>query len=179
MIHGVLIASLSMCVVFVTGARMFAGDASVSYPKTAKGDQKDNYFGTEVADPYRWLEDDNSEPTKAWVTAENAVTNAWLAKIPYRAEVRKRLTELYDYARYSAPFHRGEHYFFYKNDGLQNQSVLYVQDGMEGKPEVLIDPNLFSKDGTSRLVAFEPSLDGSHAVYGISRGIGLAGVSCH
>jgi prolyl oligopeptidase len=170
MIHAVLFVSFSMCMVLVAGATAFAGDAPISYPKTAKGDQTDNYFGTQVADPYRWLEDDNSAETKAWVVQENAVTNAWLSKIPYRTDVRKRLTELYDYAKYSAPFHRGEHYFFHKNDGLQNQSVLYVQDGIDGKPEVLIDPNLFSKDGTSRLTAFEPSMSGDLAVYGISRG---------
>jgi prolyl oligopeptidase len=156
--------ALSMCVTAM-------GDvAAIQYPKTAKENQQDTYFGTTVADPYRWLEDDNSAPTQAWVTAENEVTDAYLANIPYRAAVRKRLGELYNYAKYSAPFHRGQRYFFYKNEGLQNQSVLYMQSGIDGNAEVLIDPNTFSRDGTSRLTAFAPSLDGSLAVYGISRG---------
>jgi prolyl oligopeptidase len=168
--HALLFSGLSICLVLTLGAVVSASDTDISYPKTAKGNQQDNYFGTQVADPYRWLEDDNSPATKKWVTQENAVTSAWLEKIPYRVNVRRRLGELFNYAKYSAPFHRGKHYFFYKNDGLQNQSVLYVQDGIDGKPEVLIDPNTFSADGTTRLTAFEPSLDGSHAVFGLSKG---------
>jgi prolyl oligopeptidase len=147
-----------------------AAEPNIVYPKTLKTEQTDSYFGTTVADPYRWLEDDNSAATKEWVKQENAVTNAYLEKIPYREKVKQRLTELYNYARYSAPFHRGNRYFFYKNDGLQNQSVLYVQSGLDGEPEVLIDPNAFSRDGTSRLTEFEPSKDGLHAAYGISTG---------
>lgn len=141
----------------------------LKYPDTRKVDQTDTYFGTSVADPYRWLEDDNSAETKAWVTAENAVTNAFLEKIPYRTAVKKRLETLYNYAKYSAPFHRKENYFFYKNDGLQNQAVLYWQHGLDGTPEVLIDPNTLSKDGTTRLTTFVPDMDGEYAAYGLSR----------
>ena len=168
--HALFFAGLSFCLFFAMCAAAAPLEGEIKYPETAKGDQKDTYFGTQVADPYRWLEDDNSQATKAWVTQENQVTNSYLEKIPYRPQVRQRLGELFDYAKYSAPFHRGPHYFFYKNDGLQNQSVLYVQDGIDGKPEVLIDPNAFSRDGTTRLTAFEPSLDGAHAAYSISRG---------
>lgn len=140
----------------------------IVYPKTPKGDQRDTYFGTTVADPYRWLEDDRSPQTEQWVKEENAVTNAYLEKIPYRKQVKARLEELYNYAKYSAPFHRGDSYFFFKNNGLQNQSVLYVQHGLDGTPEVLVDPNLLSKDGTTRLIQFEPSKDGRFGAYAIS-----------
>ena len=141
-----------------------------TYPPAPKVSQTDDYFGTSVSDPYRWLEDDHSPQTAAWVAAEDAVTRQYLNQISYRDRLKARLTTLYNYPRYSAPFHRGSSYFFYKNDGLQNQSVLYVQHGIDGPAEVLIDPNTFSPDGTSRLVTFEPSKDGTLAVFGISVG---------
>jgi prolyl oligopeptidase len=136
------------------------------YPVTRKVDHTDTYFGTRVADPYRWLEDDNSEETKAWVDAENHVTFDYLGKIPYRERVAARLRQLVDYPRYTSPFRKGDTIFYYKNDGLQNQSVLYMQKGLTGTPEVLIDPNTFSADGTIRLTAFELSKDGRYAAYG-------------
>lgn len=120
----------------------------VKYPVTKMADQFDNYFGTQVQDPYRWLEDDNSEETKTWVKQENLVTSNYLSKIPFRDKVKKRLQEMWNYAKYSSPFKEGEYYYFYKNDGLQNQSVLYRQTGLQGTPEVFIDPNTMSKDGT-------------------------------
>ena len=128
------------------------------------------YHGTQVADPYRWLEDDRSAETAEWVKAQNAVTFGYLEKIPYRAKVRSRLEQLYNYPKYSSPTRRGELYFFTKNDGLQNQSVHYVQKGLDGTPEVLIDPNALSTDGTTRLSQFVLSKDGKHAVYGLSKG---------
>jgi prolyl oligopeptidase len=137
-----------------------------TYPPTRTVDQIDRYFGTAVADPYRWLEDDNAADTKAWVEAENKLTESVLDKIPFRGAVRARLTALANYPKYAAPqMHHGQLYFF-KNSGLQNQSVLYVQQGLDGKPEVLIDPNSFSSDGTLRLTLFELSRDGRYAVYG-------------
>ncbi len=142
---------------------------ALQYPKTAKVDHTDTYFGVTVADPYRWLEDDNSAETAKWVEEQNKVTFAYLEKIPYRATIKARLEKLYNYPKYSAPFRKGEYFFFSKNDGLQNQSVLYVQKGLEGKPEVLLDPNTFSTDGTTRLSAFALSKDGKYAAYGISR----------
>ena len=123
----------------------------LQYPDTKRGDQVDTYFGTQVADPYRWLEEENAPETKAWVTAENKVTFGYLEQIPFRAQVKARLEKLYNYEKYGAPFRRGDYYLFSKNTGLQNQSVIYVQKGLDGAPEVLLDPNKFSADGTSRL----------------------------
>jgi len=124
---------------------------NIVYPVTAKGAQVDDYFGTKVADPYRWLEDDKSAETAKWVEAQNAVTFGYLQKIPYRDKIKKRLTDIFNYPRYSSPFRVGEYYLFSKNDGLQNQAVIYIQKGLEGPPEVLIDPNLLSPDGTIRI----------------------------
>jgi len=140
----------------------------LQYPKTKKVDHTDTYFGTNVADPYRWLEDDNSAETAQWVEAQNKVTFGYLGQIPFRSKVKERLEKLFNYPKYTAPFHRGEVYFFYKNDGLQNQSVLYVQKGLDGTPDVLIDPNKLSADGTARLGAFSLTKDGKYAVVGIS-----------
>ncbi|MDP2056074.1 MAG: prolyl oligopeptidase family serine peptidase [Acidobacteriota bacterium] len=129
----------------------------------------DTYHGTKVPDPYRWLEDDTSAETAAWVEAQNKVTFAYLDKIPYRAELTTRLKSLFDYAKFGSPSRKGDYYFFSKNDGLQNQSVLYIQKGLTGTPEVLIDPNTWSADGTVRLTGFSPSKDAKLAVYGVSR----------
>ncbi|MGE0128146.1 MAG: prolyl oligopeptidase family protein [Blastocatellales bacterium] len=142
----------------------------MQYPKTRKVDHVDTYHGVKVTDPYRWLEDDNSAETAKWVEEENKVTFGYLDKIPFRAKIKDRLTQLFNYPRISAPSRRGEYFTFSKNDGLQNQSVLYIQKGLNGKPEVLIDPNKFSEDGTTRLGAFAMSKDGKYAAYGISRG---------
>lgn len=120
----------------------------VSYPKTATEDVKDDYFGTSVADPYRWLENDTAANTEAWVKEENTVTQDYLSKIPFRKAVRDRFEELFNYPKYGAPYQVGEYYFFSKNDGLQNQSVLYRQKGLDGAPEVFIDPNKLSDKGT-------------------------------
>jgi prolyl oligopeptidase len=139
------------------------------YPATRKVDHVDTYHGTRVADPYRWLEDDTSAETAAWVEAQNKVTFAYFDKIPFRASLTKRVIELNNYEKYSAPSRKGPYVFFSKNDGLQNQSVLYIQKGLEGTPEVLIDPNAWSADGTARLAAFAPSKDAKYAVYGISK----------
>ncbi len=143
---------------------------SLTYPDTRKDDVVDDYFGTQVADPYRWLEDANSEETAQWVAQQNEVTYGYLNRLPDRAALRERLTQLYDYPRYSLPFQEGGRTFFFKNDGLQNQSLLYVQDGPEAEPRVLIDPNLLSKDGTVALSGYEPSFDGKLLVYSLSRG---------
>jgi len=141
----------------------------LQYPVTKKVDHTDTYFGVTVADPYRWLEDDNSPETAEWVKEENKVTFGYLDKIPYRAKVKERLEKLYNYPKYTAPFRRGEYFFYFKNDGLQNQNVLYIQKGLEGKPEVFLDPNKFSGDGTARLGAFAVSKDARYAAYGISK----------
>jgi prolyl oligopeptidase len=147
-----------------------SGATRLSYPSTKKVDHVDTYHGETVADPYRWLEDENSPETAAWVEAQNKVTFAYLDRIPFRKELAARLEALYNYPKYSAPSRRGDYFIFSKNDGLQNQSVLYIQKGLDGTPEVLIDPNKLSEDGTSRLGTFSLSDDGKKAVYGISKG---------
>ena len=130
----------------------------VEYPVTKTVDQVDDYFGVKVPDPYRWLEDDNAEDVKAWVAAQNEATFGLLGKIPFREKIKERLTGIYNYPRYSSPTRAGEYYFFSKNDGLQNQSVIYVQKGLDGAPEVFLDPNALSADGTVRayLIGFSP-----------------------
>lgn len=130
----------------------------------------DVYHGTEVMDPYRWLEDDNSAETKAWVSAENAVTNRFLKAIPQRDEIRERLKKLWNYERVGLPDEEGGRWFFTKNSGLQNQAVLYVADSLEGEPKVLLDPNTMSKDGTVSLSQFRPSEDGKLLAYATSGG---------
>jgi prolyl oligopeptidase len=140
---------------------------ALQYPATRKVDHVDTYHGTKVPDPYRWLEDDNSDETKAWVQAQNKITFPYLEKISYRKAMYERVRKLNDYEKFTAPSRKGPYVFFRKNDGLQNQSVLYIQKGMEGKPEVLIDPNQWGE--TVALTTFEPSKDAKYAVYGISR----------
>lgn len=144
-------------------------EEKITYPETLKTDTVDVYFGTEVADPYRWLEDDNSAETAAWVTAQNEVTDAYLAKIPYRDQIRERLTALWNYPRYGVPFKKGGYYFFFKNDGIQNQSVLYIQDSLKGEARVFLDPNKLSEDGTTSLGTYSVSKDGKYFAYAISK----------
>jgi prolyl oligopeptidase len=138
---------------------------SFVYPETRKDTVVDDYFGTKVADPFRWLEDDNSEETADWVKRQNEVTFGYLETLPNRSEIRERLEKLYNYERFGAPFQKGGKYFFYKNDGMQNQSVLYVQDSLEAEPEVLIDPNTLSEDGTIALGGTSVSKDGKYMTY--------------
>src|SRR5687767_14866792 len=145
-------------------------EPKIVYPVSKKVDHVDDYFGTKVPDPYRWLEDETSAETKAWIEDQNRVTFAYLDKIPYREKLKARLTQLYNYPRISAPFRRGDTYFFTKNDGLQNQSVFYIQKGENGAAEVFLDPNKFSADGTSVLSTFSLSKDGKYVAYGISQG---------
>src|SRR5690554_6514971 len=141
----------------------------VSYPETRQGNTVDTYFGTEVNDPYRWLEDDRSEETAAWVMAQNAVTFNFLENIPFRADIREKLAKAWNFERVGAPFVEGDYTYFYKNDGLQNQFVVYRQkDG--GEPEVFLDPNSFSEDGTTSLATLSFSRDGSLAAYATSKG---------
>ncbi|SMC86407.1 prolyl oligopeptidase family serine peptidase [Pedobacter africanus] len=141
----------------------------MTYPETKKTAITDNYFGTEVADPYRWLEDDRSAETKAWVDAQNAVTRKFIDQIPYRNQIKDRLRHLMNYEKYSQPFKEGAYTYFYKNTGLQNQSVLYRQkDGAE--PEIFLDPNTFSKDATTAMAGISFSRDGSLLAYQLSEG---------
>ena len=143
----------------------------VKYPTTAKDTTvKDVYFGTTVSDPYRWLENDTSAATAGWVKAENEVTQNYLSQIPFRDAIKKRYSDLYNYEKYSAPFRQGKNMYYYKNTGLQNQSVLYREPDGSSTPEVFLDPNAFSKDGTTSLAGISFSKDGSMAAYNISEG---------
>lgn len=146
------------------------GLPQLSYPTTKKVDQIDNYFGTIVSDPYRWLEDDKSEEVKAWVEAQNKVTFNYLGKILFREKIKERLSKIWDYPKYSSPFKEGDKYYFFKNDGLQNQSVLYIQDDLISEPRVFLDPNKFSSDGTIALSQLNFSKDAKYVVYGTASG---------
>jgi len=141
----------------------------INYPVTQMVDQSDDYFGAKVEDPFRWLEDDNSAETAEWVKAQNAVTDAYLAKIPFRNKIKERLTQIWDYPKYGVPFKKGERYFYFKNDGMQNQDVMYMRDNLEADPEVLIDPNTLSEDGTVALSGMDISKDGKYLAYAIAR----------
>lgn len=140
----------------------------MNYPVTERGNQSDNYFGREVKDPYRWLENDTAKNTEAWVKKQNAVTHAYLDKIPFREKIKNRLTELWNYPKYSAPSLHGDYLLFFKNDGLQNQAVLYVQKGEEGEPQVLLDPNKMSADGTVALQATSFSKNQKYFAYSVA-----------
>lgn len=141
----------------------------INYPETKKIDHVDTYFGEKINDPYRWLEDDRSAETEAWVKAQNVVTYGYLEQIPYRNQLKSRMEQLWNYEKISAPFKEGDFTYYYKNNGLQNQSVLYRKD-KAGKEEVFLDPNTFSKDGTTSLGGLNFSKDGSLVAYAISEG---------
>jgi len=141
----------------------------MKYPETKKDSTKDNYFGTTIADPYRWLENDTSTETKAWVIAENKVTQNYLGQIPYRADIKKRLTEIWNYPKESAPFKVGEYYFFTKNDGLQNQSIWFIKKGLQGKEEIFLDPNTLTKDGTAAVSLLGFSHDKKYLAYSVAQ----------
>ena len=147
-----------------------ASNNKLDYPATEKGTVVDSYFGTEVPDPYRWLEDDNSSKTAEWVETQNGVTFGYLEQIPYRNKIKDRLEEIWNYPKYKSPVKIAGNYYFYKNDGLQNQHVLYTQNEIEAEPEVLIDPNLFSEDGTISMSGTYFSNDGKYLGYSISKG---------
>ena len=162
---------------FVIFATVFSLSACVQhkkqvfvYPKAQKVDSVDTYFGHKVPAPYRWLENDNSTETKKWVAEENKLTMDYLSKIPFRQQLRERLTQIWNYPKYGVPFKRGGMYFFFKNDGVQNQSVLYMQKSLEATPEVLLDPNKLSEDGTVALASIGISKNGKYLAYGVARG---------
>ncbi|MDX2270990.1 MAG: prolyl oligopeptidase family serine peptidase [Cyanobacteriota bacterium] len=145
-----------------------ASPPRLTYPLSQQGDQVDVYHGIAVADPYRWLEDPDTPATRAWIAAQNQVTFAYLESIPQRQSIGERLTHLWNYEKYSAPFREGNCYFYFKNDGLQNQSVLYTLNHLDDTPRVLLDPNLLSADGTVALSGIAISPDGQWLAYGLS-----------
>ena len=155
----------------LTGSLLHGGAAAaqrVEYPPARQSDVVDDYHGTLVPDPYRWLEDPDSPETRAWIEAENRLTTTYLAHIPDRPAIERRLTQLWDYPKFGAPFRKGGGYFFFKNEGLQNQAVLYAQGSLTAEPRVLLDPNLLSEDGTVALSTLAVSEDGTLLAYGTS-----------
>jgi len=143
----------------------------LDYPVTEKGTVGDNYFGTEVADPYRWLEDDLSEETAQWVEAQNEVTFNYLDQIPFRDKIKKQLEKSWNYEKIGSPTKHGDYYYFYKNDGLQNHYVLYrTEDLATEEAETFIDPNKFSEDGTISMAGTGFTKDGLLMAYLISEG---------
>ncbi len=167
----ILPIKLAFIIILFTSPIIYAQNSkmTIQYPKTKKINTVDTYFDSKVSDPYRWLEDDRSAETEAWVKAENKVTFGYLNKIPFRDAIKDRLTQLWNYEKIGAPFKRGDYHYFYKNNGLQNQYVLYRQKHNE-KPEVFLDPNKFSKDGTTSLGSLSFSKDGKKVAYAISEG---------
>ena len=155
-------------IIFLNCSSSFS-QSNFNYPTPMKVEHTDTYFGTEVNDPYIWMEDMQSPEVKNWVKQENEITENYLSKIPFREKIKERLTELWNYPRYSAHFRAGEYYFFYKNDGLQNQSVLYRQNGLKGEPEVFLDPNKLSENGTVSLGGTSVSWDNKYLTYIINR----------
>lgn len=163
------IGILFFVVIAIIMAHNARAQGKMTYPETRKADTVDNYFGIQVADPYRWLEDDRSAETEAWVKKQNKLSFSYLESIPFREKIRKRLRSIWDYPKYSVPFKAGNHYFFRKNDGMQDQSVLYIQDGLDQKARVFMDPNKLSEDGTVALGTVSLSTDGKYMGYSINR----------
>lgn len=159
--------------ILVASSMLFSCDkkqGKLMYPETKKEAVSENYFGTEVKDPYRWLEDDRSTETESWVKEENKVTFDYLAQIPYRDELKEELSQIWNYEKLSAPFEEGDYIYYYKNNGLQNQSVLYRKKGKNGEEELFLDPNGFAEDGTTSLGGLRFSKDSKTVAYSISEG---------
>src|SRR5439155_26255837 len=148
------------------GQATYARPMQLTYPATRKVEQAGDYHGTKIADPYRWLEDLDSDETRQWVEAQNKVTFAWLAHVPARESIRRRLTELWNYERYGLPHKKGGRYFYTRNDALQNQNAEYVVDRLGGPPRLLLDPNTLSAKGTIALTNWVSSENGKLRAYG-------------
>ena len=161
-------AALAGAAAILTGCNNMKQIKHMPYPRTERTDVTDNYFGTEVPDPYRWLEDDNSEATAAWVKAQNVVTQDYLSQIPFRGAIRERLTELWNYPKEGIPAKHGDAWYYFYNDGLRNQSVLYRTAQPGGEGEVFIDPNTLSEDGTVALSGVTFSKDGKYCAYSVA-----------
>jgi prolyl oligopeptidase len=176
LIHSVCRGVLLLVIGVLTGQLSLGQDSpsargregKLNYPATRRAGHVDDYHGTRIADPYRWLEDTGSDETKSWIEAQNKVTFKFLEDVPQRQKIKERLTQLWNYERFGLPERRGERYFYVRNDGLQNQSVLYVTEGLDGAPRVLLDPNQLSADGTVALAGWAPSEDGTKLAYGLA-----------
>lgn len=159
--------TLTLCLLCISASDIYS--QAIEYPTTRKVTQTDDYFGTTVSDPYRWLEDDRSAETADWVRRQNEVTEKYLSSIPFRKKVKERLTQLWNFPKQTAPGKKGNNYFFYANDGLQNQFVLKKINGLTGKPVDVLDPNKWSKDGTAHLNSYTVSNDGKYLAYSMSK----------
>ena len=166
--NGFLSPGVLLTGMLLGGGAPAASGQTISYPPARKSDVVDDYHGTRVPDPYRWLEDSDSPETRAWIDGENQITESYLSQIAERATIRQRLTQLWNYPKYGAPFHKAGRFFFFKNDGLQNQAVLYKQVSLAADAEVLLDPNVLSQDGTVALSTLAVSEDGRLLAYGTS-----------
>jgi prolyl oligopeptidase len=142
--------------------------STFNYPSSKQSEARDRIFGVEIKDPYRWLENPDSEETKAWVEAQNKLTFGYLSQLEIREKLKDRITKLWNYEKFSVPFKEGNRYFYFKNDGLQNQSVLYTLESLSAEPKVLLDPNKLSEDGTVALSGLAISDDGKLMAYGLS-----------
>jgi len=164
-----LLLILSLAFIITACNQTKISDFTFTYPQTIKVDTTDIYFGTEIADPYRWLENDTAADVAEWVTVQNKITFDYLDSIPFRNKIKNRLTNIWNYPKSSAPFKRGGRYFLYKNDGLQNQSVLFVKNDIDAEERILLDPNTLSEDGTVALAGLDFSKDGKLMTYSIAR----------
>ena len=160
---------LLIFLVFFNASFKLYSQLEIKYPETKKVNQTDDYFGVKIEDPYRWLENTDSPEVKSWVEEQNKVTFSYLEQIPYRNKIKQRLTEIWNYPKYSQPFKAGSNYFFFKNNGLQNQDVLYIQKDLDSEPEEFLDPNTFSDDGTIALTGTFDSPDGKYLAYSVSK----------
>ena len=160
------LSSLLAVVIFATACSSL--NSHLKHPRTHRVGQVDDYHGTRVADPFRWLENPDSPESRRWIEAQNVVTSNYLAKIPSRAALKERLTKLWNYERFGLPYKEGQRYFYSRNDGLQNQAVLYSLPDLDAPPQVLLDPNTLSKDGTVALKSYVISHDGTLMAYGLS-----------
>ena len=168
--HSLFISSILLTAIAMSCSKPPESETISKYPVSAKVDTVDNYFGEAVPDPYRWMENDTTKQVADWVTSQNDVTFGFLEKIPYREQIKKRLEALNNYEKVGSPFKRGDYIYFYKNEGLQNHSVLFRKKGEQSEAAVFLDPNTFSKDGTTRLAGVSFSKDGSRVAYQISKG---------
>lgn len=168
---GAVTMTFAACAIYVpVDAQPGAAAAKLTYPEARREAVVDTYHGTQVADPYRWLENPDAPESRTWIDAQNAITQAWLAEVPQREEIKERLTELLNYERFTAPFNEGGRYFYSRNTGLQNQNVLYLADGLDAEPRELIDPNTFSADGTVAVSGYSASRSGKLISYNVSDG---------
>src|SRR5436190_15082192 len=162
--------SIAVALVPICGTALLAQSPKLSYPSPRRGDVVEDYHGTKVADPYRWMEDLNAPEVKAWVDSQNALTFKYLEALPHRDQLKTRITQLWNYPKVTAPRYAGRHWFYNRNSGLQRQSVVFTRETLAGSETVALDPNSLSPDGSIALSGFVPAPDAQHFAYGQSEG---------